>query len=144
MFIVFVTAYMQYAIESYRMDAFQYVLKSELSDRLPRILGKLTEMIEKDKKSYGFVGTESNRKKVFYDDIIWLKKEKNAKYVTYILKNGRYTERASLESAVEKLDYMQFLNEGAQMAIEPEKAAKTRMDAERFLFHFLQNQGMQE
>lgn len=44
----------------------------------------------------------------------------------------------------EKLDFMQFLNEGAQMAIEPEKAAKTRMDAERFLFHFLQNQGRQE
>ena len=109
MFIVFVTAYMQYAIESYRMDAFQYVLKSELSDRLPRILGKLTEMIEKDKKSYGFVGTESNRKKVFYDDIIWLKKEKNAKYVTYILKNGRYTERESLESAVEKLDNGAFV-----------------------------------
>ena len=101
-------------------------------------------MIEKDRKRYCFIGTESNRKKVFYDDIIWLKKEKNAKYVTYILKNGRYTERASLVSAVEKLDFMQFLNEGAQMAIEPEKAAKTRMDAERFLFHFLQNQGMQE
>ena len=109
MFIVFVTAYMQYAIESYRMDAFQYVLKSELSDRLPGILRKLTEMIEKDKKSYGFIGTESNRKKVFYDDIIWLKKEKNAKYVTYILKNGRYTERESLESAVEKLDNGAFV-----------------------------------
>ncbi|MCI8709406.1 MAG: hypothetical protein HFG99_06370 [Dorea sp.] len=44
----------------------------------------------------------------------------------------------------EKLDFMQFLNEGAQMALEPEKAARTRMDAERFLFHFLQNQGMRE
>ena len=109
MFIVFVTAYMQYAIESYRMDAFQYVLKSELSDRLPGILRKLTEMIEKDRKRYCFIGTESNRKKVFYDDIIWLKKEKNAKYVTYILENERYTERESLESAVEKLDNGAFV-----------------------------------
>ena len=109
MFIVFVTASMQYAIESYRMDAFQYVLKSELSDRLPGILRKLTEMIEKDRKRYCFIGTESNRKKVFYDDIIWLKKEKNAKYVTYILENERYTERESLESAVEKLDNGAFV-----------------------------------
>lgn len=108
-FIVFVTAYMQYAIESYRMDAFQYVLKSELSDRLPGILKRLTEMIEKDRKSYCFIGTEKNRKKVFYDDIIWLKKEKNAKYVTYILENERYTERESLESAVEKLDNGAFV-----------------------------------
>ena len=45
-----------------------------------QILRKLTEMIEKDRKRYCFIGTESNRKKVFYDDIIWLKKEKNAKY----------------------------------------------------------------
>lgn len=44
----------------------------------------------------------------------------------------------------EKLDFIQFLNEGAQMAIEPEKGAKTRMDAERFLFYFQQNQGHQE
>ena len=41
----------------------------------------------------------------------------------------------------EKLDFIQFLNEGAQMGLEPERASKTRMDAERFLFYFLQNQG---
>lgn len=40
----------------------------------------------------------------------------------------------------EKLDFIQFLNEGAQMAIEPARAARTRMDAERFLFYFQQNQ----
>ena len=74
-----------------------------------QILRKLTEMIEKDRKRYCFIGTESNRKKVFYDDIIWLTKEKNAKYVTYILENERYTERESLESAVEKLDNGAFV-----------------------------------
>ena len=44
----------------------------------------------------------------------------------------------------EKLNFIQFLNEGAQMAIEPEKGAKTRMDAERFLFYFQKNQGRGE
>jgi len=41
----------------------------------------------------------------------------------------------------EKLDFIQFLNEGAQMAVEPDRAARTRLDAERFLFYFLRNQG---
>ena len=108
-FIIFVTAYMQYAIESYRMDAFQYVLKSELNERLPEILFKLTDMIERDRKNYCFIGTQNQKKKVFFDDIIWIRKEKNAKYVTYIMENESYSERISLESAVEKLDNSAFV-----------------------------------
>ena len=108
-FIIFVTAYMQYAIDSYRMDAFQYVLKTELQERLPGILCRLTDMIERNRKKYCFIGTESQKEKVFVDDIIWIKKEKNAKYVTYILEKGNYTERTSLEKAVERLSDSAFV-----------------------------------
>lgn len=108
-FIVFVTAHMEYAIDGYRMEAFQYVLKSELAGRLPGILQKLSDMLEKDRKDYCFIGTKSSKKKVLYDDIIWIKKEKNAKYVTYILENECCTERESLEGAVKKLDNGAFM-----------------------------------
>ncbi len=108
-FIIFVTAYMQYAIESYRMDAFQYVLKSELEERLPRILCRLTDMIERYRKNYCFIGAESQKKKVLFDDIIWSKKEKNAKYVTYVMENESCSERTSLENAVAKLANPDFM-----------------------------------
>ncbi len=108
-FIIFVTAHMEFAIEGYRMDAFQYVLKSELAGRLPGILQKLMDMLEKDRKDYCFIGTRSNRKKVRCDDIIWIRKEKNAKYVTYVLENECCTERASLEGVVERLDQRAFM-----------------------------------
>ncbi|MBC5742379.1 response regulator transcription factor [Lachnospiraceae bacterium MD308] len=108
-FIIFVTAYMQYAIESYRMDAFQYVLKSELEERLPKILCRLTDMIERDRKNYCFIGAESQKKKVLFDDIIWIKKEKNAKYVTYVMEHESCSERTSLENAVERLANPDFM-----------------------------------
>lgn len=108
-FIIFVTAYMQYAIESYRMDAFQYVLKSELEERLPEILYRLADMIGRDRKNYCLIGTESQKKKVLYDDIIWIRKEKNAKYVTYIMETENYSERISLENAVGRLENPAFV-----------------------------------
>ena len=66
-------------------------------------------MIERNRKKYCFIGTESQKEKVFVDDIIWIKKEKNAKYVTYILEKGNYTERTSLEKAVERLSDSAFV-----------------------------------
>lgn len=108
-FIVFVTAHMEFAIEGYRMDAFQYVLKSEISERLPGILKKLMDMLEREQRDYCVIGTKSNKKKVLCDEIIWIKKEKNAKYVTYILENECCTERESLEGAVKKLGGGAFL-----------------------------------
>lgn len=108
-FIIFVTAYMEFAIESYRIDAQQYILKEELAQRLPKVLIRLIDSLEKDRKDYCIIGSGVKKEKVLCDDIIWIKKEKGAKYVRYIMEDAELIERTTLENAVKKLDSSVFM-----------------------------------
>ena len=71
MYIIFLTAYVEYAIESYRMEAYQYILKEELSNRLPEVLDKLIKSINKRKIRYSYIGSESQKIKICYDEITY-------------------------------------------------------------------------
>ena len=41
MYIVFITSYEEYAAESYRIEAYQYILKRDMKERLPAVLQKI-------------------------------------------------------------------------------------------------------
>ncbi len=89
MYIVFITSYEEYAAESYRIEAYQYILKQDLEF-----------CIIKD-------GTE--QVKLLYKDILYLYKSKGAKYVNYVTTQGVVRERTSLENALKMLNSRQFL-----------------------------------
>ena len=40
-YLIFLTSHPEYAVQSYALEAYQYILKSEMKERLPVILGKL-------------------------------------------------------------------------------------------------------
>ncbi|MDO4313516.1 MAG: LytTR family DNA-binding domain-containing protein [Eubacteriales bacterium] len=107
--IIFLTAYVEYAIESYRMDAHQYILKSEIQDRLPVVLNKLIESIRKSRKNYCYIGSDTQKKKVFYDDIIRISKVKSAKYVCYVTCEREYFERNSMDNVLKMLNSAEFI-----------------------------------
>ena len=96
MYIVFITSYEEYAAESYRIEAYQYILKQDLEFRLPGV----AEQLIKD-------GTE--QVKLLYKDILYLYKSKGAKYVNYVTTQGVVRERTSLENALKMLNSRQFL-----------------------------------
>ena len=48
MYIVFITSYEEYAAESYRIEAYQYILKRDMSVRLPMLVDKVIAKIEKE------------------------------------------------------------------------------------------------
>ena len=52
MYIVFITSYEEYAAESYRIEAYQYILKQDLEFRLPELLNSLLKSCKKQKKEF--------------------------------------------------------------------------------------------
>jgi DNA-binding LytR/AlgR family response regulator len=109
MYIIFLTAYVEYAIESYRMEAYQYILKEELSNRLPEVLDKLIKSINKRKIRYCYIGSESQKIKICYDEIVSIRKEKGAKYVSVLTTEGICRERSSIEKMLMCLNGEEFV-----------------------------------
>lgn len=108
-YLVFITAYTNYAAESYMLEAYQYILKSDMERRFSNIFRRLLERVKLEKKRYRMIGTPTSKEMVYYRDIIYITKLKGAKYVRYITRNGEYTERISLSQAMEELNSREFL-----------------------------------
>ena len=109
MYIIFITSYEEYAAESYRIDAFQYILKQDLESRLPGVIRELAYRLEEQEQEYRIVGNSVEKVKLFYKNIIYLYKSKGAKYVNYVTEEGIFRERISLESLLKELDSKIFI-----------------------------------
>lgn len=109
--IIFVTSYSRFALESYEIDAYQYILKDKLTKRLPRVMEKFFgRTAEETEASYYTISTNSRLARFRFKDIIWIyKEEKNAVFVT---KERTYKQRMSLN------DVCKLLPEGDFVFIE--------------------------
>lgn len=108
-YIVFLTAYMEYAVESYRMEAYQYILKGDIEKRLPEVMGRLLDIVRKHSIKYCYIGADTQRVKMCEDDIIHILKAKGTKYTRFFTVEGEVRERIGIEKAFEKLDNDEFI-----------------------------------
>lgn len=108
-YLVFITSFSEFAAESYLIDAYQYVLKQDMEQRIPDIVNQLVQKIRKVTKTYILVGTETNKQRICCEDIIYISKSKSAKYVEYFTVNGQYRERITLNQVMEKLQGKEFI-----------------------------------
>ena len=102
-------AYMEYAVESYKISAYQYILKEDMEIRLPQITRKLLNQIQHEYAQFRIVGTNGIQKKIYFRDIIYVYKGKETKYVYYVTTEGEYKERISLNQVGELLEENGFL-----------------------------------
>ena len=73
-YLVFITSYLQYAVEGYEVKAFSYIPKNLLEEKLEAtLLGIFGEMQEKNEKYY-FVETNSRFERIEYKEIIYVYK----------------------------------------------------------------------
>lgn len=108
-YLVYLTSHSEFAIESYVLDAYQYILKEQMEVRLPQILRQLIKRVEKETKYYRMIGTNLDKEKVYYRDIITICKEKGAKYVRYDTLKGEFRERISLDEVLRELHNDNFI-----------------------------------
>ena len=88
-YLIYLTSYTEYAIDSYRVEAYQYILKDEMERRLPRILRRLINLVKKEKLQFRLIGTPTSKVAVYYKDIIYIEKENRHKYIQYITVDGK-------------------------------------------------------
>lgn len=108
-YLVYLTSYEKFACESYIIEAYQYILKSDMEERLPRLIDKIVSIIEKNEKEYIKIGTNQNWNKLYYKDIVYIEKVKGSKYANYVTTKGQYMERISLNQVLENICSSEFI-----------------------------------
>lgn len=108
-YLIFLTSFTEYAIKSYEIDAHQYILKQNMEERLPYVLIRLIDKIKREMKQFKMIGTSKDMEKIYFKDIISIKKEKSAKYVCYNTENSELRVRTTLDKVVKELNSKEFL-----------------------------------
>lgn len=108
-YLIYLTSHSEFALDGYKLDAYQYIMKSELDTRFSKILFDLVEKIKKNKKKFRVVGGNIDKGVLNFEDIICVVKEKSAKYIRFQTKYGTYRERKTLESVMKELNSEEFI-----------------------------------
>lgn len=117
---IFTTAFSNYALEGYELNAIDYLLKPISMDRFMKAVNKAMEQFELRNKEDGgdakgqelegveffFVKADKKLVKVKYDDIIYIEGLKD--YVIIRLEQGRVVTLQTMKSLEEKLPLSRF------------------------------------
>lgn len=106
---IFLTAYSEFAAESYEIEAYQYILKSNIELRLPQVIKTLCKEIVSGRKQYRWISNNMESEKIFYQDVIYIRKVKGAKYIEYTTTTKKRRERTNLESVKAELQGLEFI-----------------------------------
>ncbi|MCF8262456.1 MAG: LytTR family DNA-binding domain-containing protein [Melioribacteraceae bacterium] len=101
--IIFTTAYSEYAVESYEVNAVDYLLKPIGFERFTKAVNKVLKnspATEKQQNKY-LIKSGFEIHSVELDDILYLKKEGN--YMMYFLPDKKILARESITEALDKL-----------------------------------------
>jgi DNA-binding LytR/AlgR family response regulator len=114
--VVFTTAYPEYALEGFELDAVDYLLKPISMDRFMKAVNKVSERIQIKKQSnstieeigddYFFVKSDKKLIKVNFADIIYIEGLKD--YVIIRMENNRIIALQTMKSLEDKLQVLNF------------------------------------
>lgn len=101
--IIFTTAHSEYAIQSYEVEAIDYLLKpfdfSRFLLAVTKAKNKLSENVPPSlNKEFLFLNMGLSKRKVLIDDILYIESDGN--YVNYFTKKGKLMVRASIKETM--------------------------------------------
>ena len=113
--VIFITAYKQYALESYDLSVVDYLVKPVALDRFIKACNRAKELHElktikqQPSAEYFFLNVDYSQVKIMFDDIIWI--ESLGDYVKVNLKNTKkpLLVRTSLKALEIELPPNKFL-----------------------------------
>jgi DNA-binding LytR/AlgR family response regulator len=111
--VIFTTAYSEHAVQSFELDAIDYLLKPFSSERFSKACNKaksLLEMIQKssmkDAPTYIMIKSGYEQFKLPLDEILYLESAGN--YISFVMKDRRLLSRLSMQEALALLPPTQF------------------------------------
>lgn len=102
--LVFVTAYVEYAVQGYEANAFRYLLKPVTKEALEKLFGDIK--VQSDKKKKLLVKTRQGELQIFLQDILYISAED--KYTVIYTREGHYISDASLTDYEKRLENKGF------------------------------------
>ena len=110
--VIFVTAYRDYAVEGYELDAVDYLVKPVSFERFFKAITKLNRLIDKEgvattveykanPEAFVYLKVDKDMKKIFINDIVYIESWKD--YVKLFLANGKSILVKQSISAMENL-----------------------------------------
>lgn len=105
--IIYITNYVEYAIEAFEMNAFRYIPKNMLEEKLPEAYRAIADKVKQRKEEYIIILNERRMERIPKEDIYYLVKEK--KYVIITHKGGLCKVRTTLEEIHKDLNKKCFL-----------------------------------
>lgn len=99
--IIFLTSSPEFAVESYAVDAFSYLLKPIQKEKLFSVLEKVCTDMCSSQKQYILVKTHTCLSKIFFHQLIYV--EVMGRTVSFHQKNGTIIESASTISQIESV-----------------------------------------
>lgn len=108
--IIFTTAYSEYAIQSYEVEAVDYLLKPFDFARFLRAATKAKDRLSKSTlhvNNFFFVNTGNQKRRLFYSEIYCIEGEGN--YVKYLTKEGNVLVRSTIKETLQLLPPSRFV-----------------------------------
>lgn len=106
-YIVLITSYERYALQSIKIGAFYYILKEEYDRELKKVLQKICMEESRKRQTKSFlVGKSSAYEKVCLDDIFYI--ERNGKDAVFYCSGAQYVERKPLKTVFSELPETEF------------------------------------
>lgn len=108
--IIFTTAYSEYAVKGFELDAVDYLLKPFSLVRFTKACNKALEMKlsrSEETPNFIFLKTGYEEEKVLLDDILYIEAEGN--YMAYVLPNKKLLCRQNIGECIAQLPTNQFI-----------------------------------
>lgn len=108
--IIFTTAYSEYAVKGFELDAIDYLMKPFSLARFTKACNKALEMkLSRGESSPNFIflKTGYEEEKVLFDDILYIEAEGN--YMAYMLPNKKLLCRQNIGECMAQLPASQFI-----------------------------------
>lgn len=108
--IIFITDYVKYSIEAFEVEAFRYIPKKYIAEKLPQALNVLLPRIKEEEQACYIIRHYLDREILLHRDIYFLKKE--GKYVVFYHSRGESRERETLKNVLTRLPEAAFVEIG--------------------------------
>jgi DNA-binding LytR/AlgR family response regulator len=134
--IIFVTAYQEYAVEGFNLNAVDYLLKPVSFERFLRACNKAHDLFNLQQKSistehapdYFFVFVEYNQVKISVNDILYVEAMKDYIKIFLSSSNRPVITRMTLKATEEKLVNHRFVRSHKSYLISTDKVSAIKRD----------------
>ena len=99
--IIYVTNYIEYAVEGYEVNAYRYIPKTILEEKLPEAYAAVYVNIENKKKNFYIIENNHRMERIAYEDTFYVKKDQ--KYILIVHKHGVSRERKTIAEFIESV-----------------------------------------